>query len=86
MFLLEYAFLLRSNNVLRSPPESIEEGWSVIAKANKYLKIFKHCIENEIIHVIAIGKEKHPTRHLSRSEAKRNKMNLGLTLFTCKQS
>ena len=43
------------------------KGGVAIAKANKYLKIFKHCIENEIIHVIAIDEEKHPTRHFDRN-------------------
>ena len=41
------------------------KGGVAIAKANKYLKIFKHCIENEIIHVIAIDEEKFSTRHIN---------------------
>jgi len=41
------------------------KGGVAIAKANKYLKIFKHCIENETIHVIAIGEEKLLTCHIN---------------------
>ena len=36
-------------------------------KVNNFQILFKHTIENKIIHVIALCKEKPLTRHLERS-------------------
>lgn len=64
-FYLSMLFYCEATMFSGAHMKASRKGGVAIAKANKYLKIFKHCIENEIIHVIAIDEEKFSTRHIN---------------------